>query len=180
MSKLTQERLKELVNYDPDTGIFTWACSRVGAHSGDVAGCFDPTKGYRYIGLDNRQYQEHRVAILYMDGYMPENTVDHKNRIRHDNRYKNLREATYQCQIRNCGPLKTNTSGVKGVAWHKVVKKWRAQIGDNGKHVCIGYFSDFFEAVCHRFAAEQALGFQDCDINSAAKQYIDSHLRYAS
>jgi hypothetical protein len=171
---LTQERLKEVINYNPDTGIFTWVLHTRNTKPGYPAGGIDITTGYVRIAINRKHYQAHRLAVLYMEGYFPEHTVDHKDRVRHHNWYDNLREATKQCQMRNCGMLRKNTSGVKGVHWHDKRSKWAAQIAVNRVISHIGLFASLEEACYHRFAAEQCLGFQDCDTNSSAKQYIDA------
>jgi hypothetical protein len=173
MKKLTQERLKELLHYDPESGVFTWklvTSKRVKA--GDIAGSVR-NDGYRVIRIGWKLYLAHRLAVFYMEGYMPEHTVDHKMRKRDDNRHKELREATQQCQSRNAGMLKNNISGVKGVHWNKFYKIWVAQIRINGKAKHLGLFDNILDAAYVRYAAEQCLGYQDCDINSSAKQYID-------
>ena len=172
---ISQERLKEILHYDPETGIFRWR-EPVGNRviAGDRAGCVGG-KGYIKIKIDGKYYQAHRLAILYTDGYFPENTVDHKNRIRADNRRVNLREASRQCQARNCGMRNDNTTGVKGVRWHNRDRRWLAHVTVNGQKKHLGSFDDFLEAAYHRYAAEQFLGFPDCDINSSAKQFIEEH-----
>ena len=169
---LTQKRLKKLINYDPLTGTFTWRVRRGSARKGDIITCRD-SDGYVVVMVDRKLMKSHRLAILYMDGYLPENTVDHRNRIRHDNRYKNLREASNQCQSRNRPPSSRNTSGIKGVYWSAADKKWKSGVCVNGERKHLGTFTDLENAVYHRYAAEQCLGFPDCDINSSAKQYID-------
>ena len=171
---ITQERLKEVLDYNPDTGIFRWMVSTGHrAIVGAVAGSLKES-GYIEINVDGRRYQAHRLAILYTDGYMPENTVDHKDRVRSNNWRDNLREATQQCQNRNCGMRKDNKSGVKGVSWCQREGKWYAHIVVDGSGKNLGYHASILDAAYVRFAAEQCLGFQDCDLNSSAKQYIDA------
>jgi len=88
---LTQERLKELLSYDPETGAFTWLLSPGPKRKGEQAGS-QHHSGYRFVKLDGKMYAEHRIAFLYVHGYFPEGDVDHINRIRNDNRPDNLRE----------------------------------------------------------------------------------------
>ena len=168
---LTQERLKEVLDYDADTGVFNWKISIGTRAEGGVAGGVDDG-GYIAIRIDKKGYKAHRLAILYTDGYWPENTIDHINRIKTDNRRANLREASMQCQNRNCGMRGDNTSGIKGVYWHKRIGKWQAQIAVDGQDKYLGYFEDILESAYARYAAEQCLGFQDCDIHSSAKKLI--------
>jgi len=171
---LTQERLKEVLDYNPETGIFMWIEPKKGRRIGDEAGS-PATGGYRRITIDYRSYRAHRLAILYTDGYLPENTVDHIDRIPWHNWRDNLREASYQCQVRNCKMPKNNTSGIKGVSWREKPKKWLASIKVNCRWHHLGEYDSILGAAFARFAAEQCLGFQDCDLNSSAKQYIDTH-----
>jgi len=169
---ITQERLKEVLRYDPDTGIFMWIVTlNSRAPAGSVAGSTDK-KGYIHIMIDGRFYKAHRLAILYTDGYLPENTVDHKDRVPWHNWRDNLREASYQCQARNCGMLKNNTSGVKGVCWDKRGSRWLAYIKVDYRRKHLGYYDTLLEAAYVRYAAEQCLGFQDCDTNSSALVFI--------
>ena len=173
---ITQERLKEVLDYNPDTGFFLWKVAVSNVPIGSVAGCLDDS-GYIIIGVDGVLYRAHRLAILYTDGYLPENTVDHIDRVPWHNWRSNLREACMQCQLRNCGMLSNNSSGVKGVYWNKRMGRWAAQIKVNGKMSGLGYFGSILDASYARYAAEQCLGFQDCDLNSSAKRFIDLHRR---
>jgi len=162
---ITQDRLKELLDYDAETGIFTWKSSRSGTNgAGSEAGAVD-SKGYRQIAINGVLSLAHRLVFLYIDGYMPENSVDHINRNKLDNRRVNLREVSKQCQMRNRDVRRDNSSSVTGVVWHKRSSSWRARIGVNGKHRNLGHFTDLLEAAYHRYAGEQCLGFPDCDIN---------------
>ena len=136
---LTQNRLKELLSYNPDTGIFTWrhpTSNRVKV--GDVCSCKD-VKGYLVIRLFNKQYKAHQLAWLYTHGCFVKE-LDHINRQPGDNRMANLRVATRSEQMHNAGMLKNNISGVKGVCWHKASGKWHVRIWFNGKCNSFGYF----------------------------------------
>lgn len=171
---LTQERLKELLHYDLETGIFTWLVDRTsGTKAGAIAGSM-AGRGYSRISIDGNSYFQHRLAWLYVHGYFPENTIDHINRIRNDNRFLNLREATMQCQKINCCHQTNNSSGIRGVAWHKKDKKWRCYVKINGKDKCLGNFSDKLDAAYTRYAVEQCLGFYDCNPDSSALRFIEA------
>jgi hypothetical protein len=137
---LTQKILKEVLHYNPDTGIFTWLISpnsirKIGSTAGSKNG-----RGYIYIGLFNCSYKAHRLAWFYMTGYFPKNTIDHINRVTDDNRFCNLREATQQENCFNSGMKSTNKSGYKGVSFRKDSGKWKAQININGKRKNLGSY----------------------------------------
>jgi hypothetical protein len=168
---ITQEELKEILHYDSETGLFYWLVSfsnRV--RIGDIAG-YKMTSGYIKIQIKNEYHMAHRLAILYVDGYMPEGMVDHKDRIRHHNWNSNLRpDTTHSCNARNISNPSNNTSGVKGVCPDG--NKWYAYIYVNNKRYDLGRFADFDEAVAYRLAAEQCFGWHNCDTNSPAYLYM--------
>jgi len=172
--KLTQERLKEILHYNPKTGIFINKIQRsFSAKKGKTAGAIDG-QGYIVIGINYKSYLAHRLAYLYCYGFLPENGLDHIDRIRHHNWISNLREASTQCNQRNYGNRKDNKSGVKGVSFYK--NKWRANIKNNQKQHNLGVYKSFDNAVCARLAAEQCLGWEYCDSNSPAFEYVKSIL----
>ena len=174
--KLTQKRLKELLHYDPLTGIPTWKADRQCVGVGDIAGSKDKD-GYIVIKVDYKSYKAHRLAWLYVYGYFPENDLDHIDRIKHHNWISNLRETSKQCNARNTGNPKDNNSGVKGVGWRRANKKWQVRININQKLKYLGYYKSFCEAVCTRLAAEQCLDWVNCDSSSPAYQYVQKMLK---
>lgn len=140
---LTQEYLKSRVHYNPETGNFTWITNHKNAKSGAIAGYLN--SGYRCIGINGKYYKSHRLAFLYMTGSIPE-FCDHINRIKHDNRWSNLRPAT---KSKNCANKKiqiNNSSGYPGVSWDKESKKWSASIRKNNKLTRLGRFHCKHEA----------------------------------
>jgi len=143
---ITQSELKEVLEYNPDTGVFTWIKSigrRVKA--GDIAGYKDK-RGYICIVVKQKKYQAHRLAYLYITGNFPENQIDHINHIRDDNRWTNLRNATMSQNKANTVKQKNNTSGYKGVVWHKRRKKWYARISYMNKDIHVGSYTTPQEA----------------------------------
>ena len=134
---INQERLKQLLNYDPDTGVFTWLFSRRGVKTGSIAGTVHPS-GYIVIRIDGRLYRAHRLAFLYMKSTFPAKDADHINGIKADNRWINLREATRSENKRNSGKHADNTSGYKGVYKRKATGKWVARCQVHGKKHCLG------------------------------------------
>jgi hypothetical protein len=176
MSKLTQERLKELLHYNPETGIFTRKCNRGNTKKGDIAGTPN-TKGYLRLEICKKPYLNHRLAWLYVYGYFPENEIDHIDRDKTNNKISNLKEASRSCNMRNTKLFITNTSGVKGVAWDKYVGKWAARITVNLKFKGLGSYNNFDNAVCARLAAEQCLNWSGCDSSSSAYKYVQKMLK---
>lgn len=173
---ISYERLHEVLDYDQKTGVFRW---KVGVarnvKTGAVAG-YKNDLGYIKIGLDGSQHSAHRLAWLYVYGYLPENNIDHINRVCDDNRIANLREVSQQCNLRNSKTPRNNTSGVCGVCYSKFDNKWRTAIMVNRKQYYIGLSVDFDEAVCHRLAVEQCLNWEGCDSSSDAYNYVQKML----
>lgn len=142
---LTQIRLKELMEYDPDTGFFTRLRGRGGEAAGGRVGGPDKD-GYWMIAIDGVRYKAHRLAFLYMTGMFPNGDVDHINRVTGDNRWSNIREATRAQNMANIGTTKANKSGHRGVCWVEQKKRWKAQIRRNGKNHHIGYYKSAVDA----------------------------------
>ena len=137
---ITQQRLKQLLDYDPTTGIFTWKVRRGGsAKAGSVAGCkkFD---GYNYIKIDDKPCAAHRLAWLFIHGKFPNDQIDHINGVRDDNRIENLRDVDQFTNARNIAKRNDNTSGITGVCWHKVRNKWESRINIDGRKLHLGLF----------------------------------------
>ena len=148
---LTQKRLKELFYYHPESGDFVRLISaNYNARIGDQAGCLN-SAGYLCIQIDGKIYRCHRLVWLYAHGSFPPDEIDHVNGIRNDNRVDNLRFSTRSENARNMAKPVTNTSGVKGVSWHKRSGKWQANIRLNGVLKYLGYFSDI-EAAAQAYA----------------------------
>ena len=135
---ITQERLKELVSYNPDTGVFTWNKNiKGGAQAGCKAGSVFKS-GYVYLGLDGKSYTAHRLVWLYVSGTIPM-LIDHINRDKADNRLCNLRVSSHSENGHNSNIRCNNTSGYTGVS--KAGEKWNAYITVNRKRFNLGYFA---------------------------------------
>ncbi len=139
-AELTAERLRQLLSYDKEAGVFKWRIKpakkiRIGDFAGWQAG-----KGYIGLTLDGSKYKAHRVAWLYCYGAWPNIQIDHINRNRGDNRIANLREVTPAQNQQNTGPKKNSTSEFKGVSLQSSTGKWVAQIRINGKSTYLGLF----------------------------------------
>lgn len=143
--KLSQKRLKELLWYNPYTGLFFRQTHKGGAKAGDIAGWIDGN-GYRVIRVNGEVYLAHRLAWLYMKGRWPKKQIDHKNGNPSDNRWDNLREATGSENQWNRKINKNNSTGYKGVCFHKASQNFRARIQHNGKNKSLGYYDTPEEA----------------------------------
>lgn len=152
--ELTQEVLHQILRYDPETGLFTRLFTMGAGLAGQTAGALDKDRGYIVIRIFGRNYLAHRLVWLYVHGRWPTTKVDHRNRIRHDNRLNNLREATDTQNAQNTSLNSRNTSGHKGVSWNKQKGKWRAVIVVTKKQRHLGHFADLDDAVACRLAAE--------------------------
>lgn len=136
---ITSERVIELFVYKPLSG---WLINRVSRNSraqeGTRAGTLDINAGYRKVWIDGAQYYEHRVIWLMMTGEWPEN-IDHKDGVRDNNIWINLREAT---DNENCYNANTDigVSLHRGVSWDSERSMWRSSIQDNGQRIDLGRF----------------------------------------
>lgn len=149
--KITQKELKRLVSYDPLTGLFTRIVNSGGrCKAGDIAGCI--SNGYIRISISYKRILAHKLAWLYMEGYFPEHQIDHKNGIRNDNRWSNLRHVTRICNMQNMKMYDTNKSGFPGVSKH--MNKWRSGVKINKKRVFLGLYDSPLEAALARFTIE--------------------------
>jgi len=137
----TQQELKQLFSYQPDTGEFRWLTSiRNGAiKQGDLAGSKN-NDGYTMIKVRGRTYAAHRLAWLYVYGAQPSSGIDHINGIRTDNRLANLRLATFKQNNENAGIRKDNKTGCRGVHFSAREGKYVAKMEHNKQRISIGYF----------------------------------------
>jgi hypothetical protein len=144
MAMLNQAQLKQLINYDPEKGIFTRKSKPTGCEHGN---------GYVRITVKNQKYYAHRLAWFYVYGVWPRSELDRNKK---DNRIINLRESNRSENVRNIGLLSSNTSGVKGVHWAANKHKWRAVITINSRTKHLGYFDDLEQAAEARAKEEAA------------------------
>lgn len=153
---LPAKRLRELLDYIPETGEFRWKISRGSAKCGSLAGSGNGL-GYEVIRVDGKTYLSHRLAWLHTYGCWPADELDHINGVRDDNRIANLREATHAENSQNISIRSTNTSRHTGVVWDKRRRKWQSRIMVNGAACYLGYFTDFDKAVAARVQAKAEL-----------------------
>lgn len=153
VDNLTAEVVRELLHYDPNTGVFTWK-HRV-AHRvqvGDVAGT--RCKRHSRLMILSKQRLAHRVAWLYVHGKWPDGVIDHINRNSFDNRLCNLRDVTQRENLQNASLSRKNKSGVTGVRFDPVRCKWVAELKAQHRNLNLGRFATKEEAVAARKRAE--------------------------
>lgn len=143
-SELTQERLHELLDYDPKTGIFRWR-NKSQHRAGRIAGCRQQSDSWS-IRIDGRRYQAHQLAWLYMEGQWGEPVIDHRDGNPLNNRWSNLRLSTYSDNAANRGRMRSNTSGFKGAVFCSRTGKWRALISKDRRRYCLGRYATAEEA----------------------------------
>ena len=140
---LTQEEARNLFEYRD--GTLYWRVNRPhNKRAGKIAGTLN-RDGRWSVSVNNKRYLCYRIIFLMHYGHIPE-FIDHVNGDPKDNSIENLREATRNQNAHNAKMLRTNTSGVKGVHWHKRKNKWCASVTVNGVAVHVGYFKDIEKA----------------------------------
>lgn len=153
--KITAKELRELLDYDPATGIFVWRARPAvdrhvrrwnTKHAGKVAGnrcrlSKTHKTDYVVIGVHARRYLAHRLAWLHVHGEWPADEIDHRDLDGTNNAIENLRHAT-RTQNGINRIVKVGASGYRGVTWSHKLQTWRAQIRDNGRMKYLGCFGD--------------------------------------
>lgn len=176
--EITKEKIEFWLSYDEESGNFRWKKMPVeaftetekfsleslanrwnGRFAGKIAGNKNKGNGYVVIKVFGKKLRAHRLAWLIKTGKWPE-FIDHKNGIRDDNRWENLREVTKQENNLNAGIAKNNSSGRVGVYFHKRDKRWYAAIQFNGKKM-FKSFELFEDAVIYREELEKLYGFYE-------------------
>jgi hypothetical protein len=139
-TELTQEIVRKLLHYDPETGLLFWR------KNSKLAFNTLTQKGYLKGQLYKRTYFSHRIIWLWMTGNWPNEQIDHINHNRKDNRFLNLREVTNKENHKNRKINPRNKTGINGVSWCKRENKWRVQVRNMNKNIHIGYFDTKEEA----------------------------------
>jgi hypothetical protein len=150
---LTVERLRELLHYDQETGIFTHIS---GNFAGKRAGSRHP-RGYVWIKIGRWSYAAHRLAWVYVNGRWPNHEIDHRNGVRDANWIDNLRESSVGQNNQNTALYKNNKSGSIGVTWSKAAGRWRARIDVDGKQTHLGVFESKSDAAAAYLKAKAEL-----------------------
>lgn len=158
ITRTLHEGLKQILEYNPETGEFFWKVSSGSVKAGSSAGSVYKN-GYRYIQIDGLDFRAGRVAWFFVTGEDPVDFVDHKDGMRDNNRFANLRKATNEQNQANIGPKSTNTSGIKGVSWSAKRGKWCAMITVKGVAKNLGRYDSIVDAAkAYRAAAVDAWG----------------------
>jgi hypothetical protein len=154
IDRMTQEKLKEILHYNPETGVFTWLkriaqCAKIGYPAGSKC-----NQGYIRININKKGYKAHRLAWLYEYGETPVNFLDHINQVKDDNRICNLRLATNSQNQQNTKVGSRNKSGYKGIRKVDRASPWKVQITIDGKQTHVGQYSCIEDAIVARKFAE--------------------------
>lgn len=162
MADLTYERLREVLYYNQETGVFTWAINRRKFKAGTLAGR-PAAHGYRRITIDGTTYSEHRLVWLYMTGEWPPpgSEIDHTDRIKDRNVWSNLRLVSRNHNMRNVGVRSDNITGLKGVSFKKADGLYYARIKDGNKEQFLGCFKTAADARAAYLTAENERNVRD-------------------
>lgn len=170
---LTQEIVRELLKYEPETGKLFWrerdekwfkslrdcnAWNTLYANK-EAFTAYQPL-GYRQGRIFRKLYQAHRVIWFMKTGEWPDQ-IDHINGVCDDNRWVNLRNVDPQENSKNRKLYKSNTSGYVGINWNKRRQLWRAEIGINKRNKHLGYFENIDDAIAARKVAEIQYGYHE-------------------
>jgi hypothetical protein len=177
MTKITPEIIRELLDYDPETGELYWRernkkwfeNARIwkswnGRYAGKPAFTTVKDGRYRHGSILGKSLRGHRVAWAHHHGEWPKFQLDHIEHARGraiDNRIANLRDVSALVNMKNQRKSSRNSSGVTGVQWFPRTKKWMVSIFANGKRIHLGYFHSKEDAIAARRDAEKKFGFSE-------------------
>lgn len=156
-------KLKQSLDYDPETGLFTWKYNTPRRLKGDIAGCKQLIRHDTYdevyilIGVGRILYRAHRLAFIFMGKEVPK-YVDHINGDGTDNRWSNLRDATATENAKNRRLASSNSSGYVGVSFERRTNSWKAYISVNNKRIHLGRYATAEEAHNTRVQKLKELG----------------------
>lgn len=128
--------VRSALRYDRETGLLWWRRSGPGRNLTKPAGT--TLRGYVRIWFGKRQYQAHVLAWVIVRGRWPKKELDHRDTVRNNNRWGNLRLATHGQNQQNGRCYKNNRSGFKGVTCQNGY--WRADIQYHKKQRYLGQF----------------------------------------
>lgn len=145
VSKLTLSIVQKCLDYDPETGVFTWKTHSRRMSIGEEAGSIS-SNGRRYISVCGEKHLAHRLAWFYVYGVWPDNNISPKNGDYDDVRIDNLQELTPSEVARKASVRSSNRSGFRGVSWSATKGKWVAVLNKDYKRYHLGYFDTAEEA----------------------------------
>ncbi|QGH77011.1 homing endonuclease [Escherichia phage BEK26] len=148
--------------YIEDDKLFNKVDRGARAMAGKEAGCLHKNSGYVVVRVDDKLLKAHRIIYEMRHGAIPEGMeVDHIDHNRSNNSDSNHRLVTHKENTQNVTRRKTNNSGCTGVYWYESRSKWWSFIGTGKGRKSLGYYSDWFDAVCARKRAEFELGYHE-------------------
>jgi hypothetical protein len=155
--KHTFEQLNDWFSYEPETGIFRWKRSGRGgkAVAGEISGRL--SLKYWCLKIEQTEYRGHRVAWLLMTGAWPVDQIDHRDEVKSNNRWSNLRAATNKQNHENIRTYAHNTSGLRGVRYEEKRGHWYAYITHHQRMRNLGHHPTLLDAAAARFRAERSL-----------------------
>lgn len=143
---IAHQNLLDLLYYNPETGAFVWKV-RTGGRTGEGKAAGSTRRdGYHQVIIRGRPYLSHRLAWIYMTGEWPSSFIDHKDGIRNNNQWANLRLATRAQNGQNMRIKRVTASGLKGVTPVSKSNKFQARIRADGKSRNLGCFDTAEEA----------------------------------
>ncbi len=171
IAELTQAIVRELLDYDPATGVLIWRhrdrkwfksnrdwrawnSNFAGQRAGSLK-----RRGYVHVVVFDKDYSAHRLIFLWMTGRWPHPEIDHRDHDHANNRWHNLREVTHQENHKNRSMPKTNTSGVVGVHQRRDGRYCVRIKADGNKRLHLGSFPTKRAAAAARLRAQKELGF---------------------
>lgn len=164
-TRLTAERVRELLDYDPVTGNLQWTSPMPydpaeGGKAGALGKAGSRYQFRRFVQIDYKRYPAHRVCWLHKTGEWPNGYVVPINGDYDDLRWENLQKLTASEAASRGGVRRGNTSGYRGITWAKDRDRWLAYVTHNYKRIHIGYFKTQEDAIAARDAAVADLKLQ--------------------
>ena len=156
---ITQKELKELVNYNPETGIMTWKVNIGPNGKIDKQVGYINNVGYWFTSIKCQRYLFHRLIWIFVNGSFEYDSIDHIDHNPLNNKINNLRNVSHKQNLKNRKLSSNNTSGFHGVIFNKQASNWKAVIEVNSKRINLGHFLDKSDAIKARKHAERLYKF---------------------
>ena len=151
---IDQDAVKKLFHYDAESGLLLWRNGNNRNVKPWQEAKASNGHGYYTAKINGKTYLVHRLIWLYVHGNFPHKYIDHKNRIRNDNRLCNLRDVNTTDNAQNISLPNHNKSGHIGVSWFKLQKSWTVYVKVNKKNKWLGCYKNLDDAVAARKAGE--------------------------